>query len=201
VDLHVTPGSISFFVRGPEDLNVHDVVAEAARRGVLIEPADTYFAGADAPRNVFRMGVTSLPLEKIRPGVSALATVIRDMTSREKERLEEATGRWLRGEDLRSAIENHTYLYQGVYGRPHRFQLSPDGTMSGHAGYANEDRDTGVWWVENDRWFRRWSRWAYGEVQGFYVVVDGDEIKWFNAKGKMVDRAVVAAAEVEEPVD
>ncbi len=60
----------------------------AAQRGILIEPVQHYYAVAENAENCFRMGVTSLPLEKIRPGVTQLVEVIRTMVKGQVESLE-----------------------------------------------------------------------------------------------------------------
>ncbi len=71
-----TFGGTSFWVRGPERLD-SEVLAEAARaEGVLIEPGRLMFAGDDPPRNYFRLGFSSIPVERIEPGVEILAGVI-----------------------------------------------------------------------------------------------------------------------------
>ena len=85
-------------------------------------------------------------------------------------------------------------LYNTVYGDPCTLQLEADGTLSGRAGYSNEDQDSGRWWVEGDRWFRKWNHWAYGESVGYHTVVDGEQVRWFSTDGLLVDTAVIVRA-------
>jgi GntR family transcriptional regulator/MocR family aminotransferase len=66
--------------------------------------------------------------------------------------------------------------------------------MKGRLGFANEDRDTGRWRVEGERLFRKWDRWVYGEETGYYIVIDGDKIKYFNADKQIVDSAFIRLA-------
>jgi GntR family transcriptional regulator/MocR family aminotransferase len=63
--------------------------------------------------------------------------------------------------------------------------------MSGRAGYANEDRDTGRWWCEGGLWFRQWKRWAYGEKSAYHVTLDGQHIRWYNKEKHLVDDAIL----------
>ena len=63
--------------------------------------------------------------------------------------------------------------------------------MQGTRGFANEDSDSGTWWVDDERWFRKWDRWVYGEEKGYYIVIDGDRIKWFNDDQQIVDSAYI----------
>jgi GntR family transcriptional regulator/MocR family aminotransferase len=85
-------------------------------------------------------------------------------------------------------------LYNTVYGEPCTLQLEADGTLSGRAGYSNEDVDTGRWWVEGGRWFRQWKNWAYGESMGLHTVIDGEQVRWFSAEGLLIDTAIIVRA-------
>jgi GntR family transcriptional regulator/MocR family aminotransferase len=193
VDVRLSEGGTAVWVQGPPGLDVRRLAHEAARRGVLIEPVDAYFArpGPEASC-AFRLGVTSLPLDRIRPGVAVLAEVVRALARGGEERLESASGVRLTGADLKRTMAGATLLYRTVYGEPCTIELAADGTMSGRAGYANEDRDTGRWWVEGDVWWRQWASWAYGEPTGFHTVLDGRTVKWFAADGRLIDSGVLA---------
>jgi GntR family transcriptional regulator/MocR family aminotransferase len=80
-----------------------------------------------------------------------------------------------------------------VQGAPCTIELAADGTMTGRAGWANEDRDQGRWWVEDDTWFRQWGAWAYGEVSGYRPLIQDGRVKWLNAEGLAVDEAAYVA--------
>jgi GntR family transcriptional regulator/MocR family aminotransferase len=181
----------TYWVRGPEALDVSELTKHAAARGVIIEPVEQYFATGGSASNVFRMGITSLPVERIRAGVAALAETLRDMQVTDEQRLSAKEATLLSGAALDAALRGVTLFCKTVYGEPYTIDLHADGTMSGRAGYAGEDRDTGRWWVEGDRWFRQWRSWAYGEPNGYHVAVDGDRIRWFNGERKLVDAALI----------
>ena len=183
-------GGTSYWVRGPEGLDAVDLAKEAERRGVLIEPAGHYYAVEDFPRNIFRMGITSLAEDKIRDGVAALAETIRDISS--TPALPPAADDWLTGDALKTALSGARLLYKTVYGDPCVIELHADGRMTGTAGYANEDRDTGRWWVDSDYWCRQWTQWAYGEEARFHTRIDHGQVQWFNEAGRLVDSAVIA---------
>jgi GntR family transcriptional regulator/MocR family aminotransferase len=72
-------------------------------------------------------------------------------------------------------------------------ELHEDGTLEGRAGFANEEQDTGRWWIEGDMWFRQWTLWAYGEPAGFGVAIKGDQLLWLDSNGRQVDSAVIAS--------
>src|SRR3546814_17552554 len=74
-------------------------------------------------------------------------------------------------------------LYSTVYGAPCTLEINADGNLAGTAGYAGEDCDRGHWWLEDDRWYRQWRQWAYGEETGYAVVVDGDQMRFYGEHG------------------
>lgn len=189
----ITParGGTAYWVRGPDDLDMNYLAREAARRGILIEPVEHYFAGTEHPQCSFRMGVTGVPMGKIRPAVQSLAMLIRDLTGGRQERFDNAAGERLQGEALSAAMAGATILCRTVYGDPCTIELLEDGRMQGRAGYANEDCDTGRWWVDGGRWNRQWQQWAYGEPTAFFVVIEGERIKWFDAAHRQVDSAII----------
>lgn len=108
------------------------------------------------------------------------------LPTRKVEHLETSVGEWLTGGDLKSAMANKTIIYNVIYGVPCTIDLHADGRMVGTAGYANEDCDVG-------RWHRQWNEWVYGEERAYYVVVNDDRIKWFNADHQLVDSAFIRA--------
>jgi len=180
-------GGTTYWVRTPREFDIGSMAIEAERHGVLIEPVDRYYMNKDQAESCFRMGVTSLAVEKIRPGVERLVKLFLNLVKGQVETLSNTTGEWLTGDDLRQAMSGATILDREVYGWPATYVYHPNGSMSGRRGFANEDHDSGAWWVEGDRWFRKWDRWVYGETRGYYIVIDGDKIKFFNDDEQIVD--------------
>ena len=113
--------------------------------------------------------------------------------------LREETVAPLSGAALQRALAGATLLYNTVCGEPCTIRLGSDGTLSGRAGYSNEDRDSGRWWVEGDRWYRQWQHWAYGESLGLITLIDGDQLRWFNADGLFIDTAVIVRRRGSRP--
>lgn len=74
-----TFGGSCYWVKGPEGLDSRLLRKEAADRGILIEPGDIHFHGEQVPLNYFRLGYSSIPANKIRPGIKALVELINDM--------------------------------------------------------------------------------------------------------------------------
>jgi len=184
-------GGTTCWVAGPAGLEASRLVSAAAKRGVHLEPIDAYYAAADHPQNCFRMSVRGIQVERIRPAVATLADLIRDLDPGLAERLDNCRGRWLRGADLERTLQGGSIYLETVYGDPCTIELLADGTMVGRAGFADEDCDTGRWWVADDRWFRQWRNWAYGEAVGYHTVVDGATIKWFNSDRRLVNHATL----------
>ena len=71
-----TFGGTSFWVRGSEGLDAAELAARAMQKGVLIEPGSINFMAPDAPNNYFRLGFSSIPTDKIEPGICILADLI-----------------------------------------------------------------------------------------------------------------------------
>ena len=42
--------------------------------------------------------------------------------------------------------------------------------------------------------YRKWNRWVYGEEKRYYIVFDGDKIKYFNDEQQIVDSAYIRMA-------
>ena len=182
-------------MRTPTDLDVGNLASEAERHGILIEPVRHYYAIRENAENCFRMGVTSLSVDKIRPGVERLMELIRELVKGQVEHLSTSSGRWLTADDLLSTMAGATLLYREVNGWPCTIVYHPDGTMSGRRGFANEDFDSGRWRIDGDRFYRKWDRWVYGEEKGYFIVIDGDKIKFFNDDQQVVDSAFIRLAD------
>lgn len=71
------PGGVSLWVSAPEGFDAVALVARAARRGVLIERGDIYFAHHPRPRNHFRIGYPAVPVRRIEEGIALLGAEAR----------------------------------------------------------------------------------------------------------------------------
>ncbi|MCK5778231.1 MAG: PLP-dependent aminotransferase family protein [Rhodospirillales bacterium] len=69
-------GGTAFWVRGPDKLDALELAGRAKSEGVLIEPGRVHFLGEDRPRNYFRLAFSSLPTERIEPGIRILSELI-----------------------------------------------------------------------------------------------------------------------------
>lgn len=182
-------GGTTCWVRGPGNLDVSELIRVAETHGVIIEPIAPYYA-ANAPPNVFRLGITGVPQSRIRAGVALLAQVIKDISEGEMPARSARRGGFLTGTRLSNAMKGLTFFCRTVYGEPCTIALHPDGAMTGRAGYDNEDRDTGRWWIEDGQWCRQWNNWAYGEISRFLTRIDGDRIEWYRG-GRLIDAATI----------
>lgn len=195
--LEISPevGGTTYWVRTPDDFDVDNLASEAERQGILIEPVSHYYAIKKNAENCFRMGVTSLAVDKIRPGVERLMELVRKLVKGQVEHLATSPGKWLTGDELAKTMSGATLLDREVYGWPCTIVYHPDGTMSGRRGFANEDSDTGRWRVDGDRFFRQWERWVFGEEKSYYIVLDGNKIKFFNEEQQIVDSLLLRPAD------
>lgn len=176
-------GGTAFWVKCPENVAVHQLVENAAKLGILIEPVGDYYFDqlanlanplSDQHDACFRMGVTSIEESKIRDGVEKLAKLLRELSGKQQMTLEQFGLAPLTQEQLQHRLSGSTLICKTVYGAPCTIELKTDGTMVGYAGHANEEHDVGRWWIENGCWFRQWEQWAYGEQAGFYITLEAN---------------------------
>lgn len=66
-------GGTSFWIEGPKSLDAGRLAASAIEHGVVIETGEIYFNNPDDGRNYFRLSFSSIPDERIWPGVAHLA--------------------------------------------------------------------------------------------------------------------------------
>jgi GntR family transcriptional regulator/MocR family aminotransferase len=188
-------GGTVFWVHAPENVDVEALTEEAARHGILIEPDTHYFAGRRKSRNWFRMGVTSIPRERIREGVRQLRDLMWDLSYGDDVMLDENDPDLLKGAALKRMMTGATLIYRTHFVEASTIVLHEDGSMTGCAGKHDEDRDSGHWWIENDIWYRQWKLWSYGEPEGYRITVKDGKINWYNQSGRLADSAEIKIAE------
>ncbi len=190
-------GGTSYWVKGPDGLDSARLMREAMADGVLIEPVASYFADPQAHPNIFRLGVTSIAEPAIREGIQTLGRVMTrlaeagDRFPDQNAGVDQPASAALDGDAIRRKLAGQRLSYQTVYGEPCTIDLHQDGSMTGRAGYAQEDRDQGRWWVDDGQWCRQWANWAYGEVGVFYVECERNQLFWLDETGRRVDRAII----------
>ncbi len=74
-DISCGVGGSSVWVKGPEGLDSRALAIAARDAGVLIEPGDVFFQRNDPPRNVFRLGFSSIPVTRIDQGIDILGSI------------------------------------------------------------------------------------------------------------------------------
>lgn len=77
-------GASSFWLRFADHVDTRTIAEAAARRGVLIEPGDVFFASRDdsaVPTNYARLGFASLDAARIEPGIATFAAACADVST------------------------------------------------------------------------------------------------------------------------
>ncbi len=190
ISLLPTEMGASAWIKGPPQLDANRLARKAEAHGALIESVESYFADR-APKNVFRLGVTGIHEDRIREGVSVVAKAFYASLDASFEETAFDEARALSGPALKRAVSGATLLCKTVAGDPCTISLARNGRMTGVAGFANEEQDSGAWWIERDYWCRQWDEWAYGETARFRVVIEGEKIQWFSDDGRLIDWAVI----------
>lgn len=72
-------GGTSFWVEGPKGLDATELNRRAMEDGIVIEPGEVFFASPKTNENYFRLGFSSIPDERIEPGLEGLKRVFGTM--------------------------------------------------------------------------------------------------------------------------
>jgi len=70
----VGAGGTSIWLEGPPGVDTRVIAQAAAARSVLVEPGDMFFGGDRPPLRYLRLGISSISLQHIEPGIRELAT-------------------------------------------------------------------------------------------------------------------------------
>jgi GntR family transcriptional regulator/MocR family aminotransferase len=70
-------GGASCWVTGPDWLDAAQLAAAAEPHGILIEPGGVFFISPDAHRNCFRLGFSSISIDRIDAGIRQLGELMR----------------------------------------------------------------------------------------------------------------------------
>ena len=73
-----TFGGSCFWLTGPARLDADELAGRALAQGIIIEPGRVFFAAPEPPANHFRLGFSSIPEDRIEPGIVGLAELMRD---------------------------------------------------------------------------------------------------------------------------
>ncbi len=70
-------GGSALWVRAPASVDTRELGRRLYARGVVVEPGEVFFASTRPPRRYLRIGYSSIPLERIDPGVRVIADELR----------------------------------------------------------------------------------------------------------------------------
>ena len=79
LNFNADAGNASIWVTGSGGLDSSMLAERAEKQGVLIEDGAIFFAKPNAPRNTFRLGISSIPEDRIERGLEVLAQCLNDM--------------------------------------------------------------------------------------------------------------------------
>lgn len=69
-------GGSSLWMRAPAGVNTEILAQDLLNKGVLIEAGKTFFCGEERPENYYRIAYSSIPAERIDPGIALIAKAI-----------------------------------------------------------------------------------------------------------------------------
>ena len=80
--VNATAGGSALWIKGPPQLDMTKVEAAALAQGIVIESGSVHFHRPGEHARYFRLGVSSIPIERIEPGIQLLAQIIREKLGR-----------------------------------------------------------------------------------------------------------------------
>ncbi|MET1027906.1 MAG: PLP-dependent aminotransferase family protein [Dongiaceae bacterium] len=80
--VNATAGGSALWIKGPPQLDMAVVEAAALAQGIVIESGSVHFHRPGESARYFRLGVSSIPIERIEPGIQLLAQIIREKLGR-----------------------------------------------------------------------------------------------------------------------
>ena len=69
-------GGSALWVTAPASIDTRELAQRALEQGIVIEPGDVFFSGARTPRRYMRLGYSSIPPDRIEPGIRRLARLM-----------------------------------------------------------------------------------------------------------------------------
>ncbi|SPJ30344.1 MocR-like pyridoxine biosynthesis transcription factor PdxR [Falsiruegeria mediterranea] len=69
-------GGSSLWMRAPKAVDTKVLAEKLRAQSVHIEPGEPFFSGPEKPKNYFRLGYSSIPVNRIEPGIEILAQSI-----------------------------------------------------------------------------------------------------------------------------
>jgi GntR family transcriptional regulator / MocR family aminotransferase len=72
-------GGSALWAAAPQGVDTRRVRDLAARRGMLFDAGDVFYAGTRPPLNRFRLGYSSIAVERIDSGIALLAQCFREV--------------------------------------------------------------------------------------------------------------------------
>ena len=189
VDIPPVRGGTAYWVTGPDHMDVRELAIAAEAKGVLIQPAARFYSSGEAPHHVFRLCVSGIPEERIRPGVEALCRTIRALRVRERSIGEPFA--YLNEAELAQCMAGATFLCKTVYGDPITIELAPDGSMQRARGIAHRGQRPGSLVARRRSLCRQWQQWSYGQVVRFRIALEGERIHWVSPDGRLIDSGIL----------
>ena len=80
--VNLTAGGTALWISGPAQIDMGAVEKAALAKGVVIESGAVHFLNQPGPKNFCRLGVSSIPTERIEPGIMRLAEAVKEQMGR-----------------------------------------------------------------------------------------------------------------------
>jgi tetratricopeptide (TPR) repeat protein len=206
------PNYLEWLAYAYEGLGDYDQCVEAAKRGIALDPdyvglqvdlavcyaalgreEEARAAGAEIlrtnPRFTLKAYASYAPFSDERDLKREVALLRKAGVPGSADKVFRVPEGHMPGDQIRAAISGQAF----VDTLPARFAgtintFDPSGALNGHPEIGSPaeqfGRDQGKWWIEGDKFCRKWNRWVAGRTGCFSFVQNGDSIKWINRYGE-----------------
>ncbi len=177
----------AFWINYGPDFDASHLTKLAEEKGILINFSEQYYF-ENHKCNGFRISFSSIDERNIREGIKQLSLLAKQILP--PERINDASGKLLSGQEIRSLLKNNTLLTSDCFNIPYRITFQADGRMYGVSQRPNDD-DEGYWWTEKGKMLYQWKTWQFADIREMSVLLDGNHINRFDSDGYCVSKGII----------
>lgn len=182
----------AFWINYGPNFNATLLANLAEKEGVLIDASERYYF-ENKKCSGFRVSFSSIDECNIREGIKRLSLLVKQIVP--LQRIDNAPGKLLSGQEIRSLLNNHHLLTSDCFNIPYRITFQADGRMYGVSERPN-DVDEGYWWTEKEKMFYQWKTWQFADVREMSILLDGSHFKRFDINGYCVNHSIIEAINI-----
>ena len=95
----------------------------------------------------------------------------------------------LDGAAAKKVMAGATITGTNAAGNPYTVTFSRSGSVKGKAGFNDEYKDTGSWWMDGDQFCRQYKVWFDNKVGCYGISTKGNVVRFHSKSGTIVDQS------------